>query len=134
MDRSDGDLDGFFAGPTSELRTDLMLQSGVGPETADSLLLYVGRRPVFVVDAYTIRIGRRLGLFATHAYADVQRYFETHLPPDVALFQEYHALLVRHAKTYCRARPKCAACPLKRICAYPRRERSRATRAVGPMP
>lgn len=124
VDRSDGDLRVFFRGSTEELREDLLAQPGIGPETADSLLLYAGAHPVFVVDAYTIRIGRRLGLFTTTAYREVQRFFEERLPREVPLFREYHALLVRHAKTYCRARPRCASCPLLRVCAYGRGQRS----------
>jgi endonuclease-3 related protein len=106
------------------VRADLLAQSGVGPETADSLLLYVGRHPVFVVDAYTVRIGMRVGLFSTDAYGEIQRYFEDRLPRDVALYQEYHALLVRHAKAFCRERPQCKRCPLRTSCAYGRGQRS----------
>lgn len=132
VDQADGDLMRFFHRPTAALRTELLAQPGVGPEIADSLLLYAGRHLVFVVDAYTIRIGTRLGLFTTTAYDDVQRFFETHVPRRVAGYREYHALLVRHAKTFCRRQPRCASCPLRRMCDYPRRERSRATHAVAP--
>ncbi len=124
VDRTDGDLRRFFRAPTETVRADLLAQPGVGPETADSLLLYAGRHPVFVVDAYTVRIGARLGLFRTQEYDEVQVYFEDRLPRDVALFQEYHALLVRHAKSVCRPRPKCAICPLRTMCAYGRGQRS----------
>ncbi len=124
VERSDGDLREFFRGPTETVRADLLAQTGVGLETADSLLLYAGRHPVFVVDAYTVRIGRRVGLFRTDAYDEVQRYFEERLPRDLHLFQEYHALLVQHAKTFCRTRPRCATCPLRRLCAYGRGQRS----------
>ena len=124
VERSDGDVAGFFRGPTAALRADLLAQSGVGPETADSILLYAGRHPVFVVDAYTIRIGRRIGLFGTDGYEEVQRFFEAHLPREVSLYQEYHALLVRHAKTFCRPRPQCEACPVRRMCAFGRGQRS----------
>ncbi len=124
VERADGDLRRFFRGPTEAVRQDLLGQPGVGPETADSLLLYAGRHPVFVVDAYTVRVGTRVGLFRTEEYGAVQRYFEDHLPRDVHLYQEYHALLVRHAKTFCRAKPKCASCPLRRACAYGRGQRS----------
>ncbi len=120
----DGDLAAYFARPTTEVRADLLAQDGVGPETADSLLLYVGRHPVFVVDAYTIRIGTRVGLFASHDYAAVQRYFEAHVPRDVDGYQEYHALLVAHAKRLCRPRPRCGECPLRRMCAFGRGQTS----------
>lgn len=124
VERADGDLRRFFRGPTEAVRADLLVQPGVGPETADSLLLYAGGHPVFVVDAYTVRIGKRVGLFRTEAYDEVQRYFEERLPRDVDLFREYHALLVQHAKTFCRARPKCESCPLRPVCAYGRGQRS----------
>ena len=120
----DGDLHAYFDRPTDAVREDLLAQKGVGPETADSILLYAGRHPVFVVDAYTVRIGTRIGLLAAPDYADAQRHFETHLPRDVRLYQEFHALLVAHAKTLCRTRPKCPECPLRRRCAFGRRQRS----------
>ena len=124
VDRCDGDLAAYFRRPTAEVREDLMAQDGVGPETADSILLYAGRHPVFVVDAYTVRIGTRLGLLATQAYDVVQRHFETHLPRDVHGYREDHALLVTHAKTLCRPRPKCGECPLRPDCPFGRRQRS----------
>ncbi len=124
VERADGDVDRYFRGPMEPIRADLLSQAGVGPETADSLLLYAGRHPVFVVDAYTVRIGTRVGLFETEAYEEVQRFFEDRVPRDVDRFREYHALLVRHAKTLCRGRPQCAPCPLRRTCAYARGQRS----------
>jgi len=124
VERSDGDLARFFRGPIEAVRADLLAQPGVGPETADSLLLYAGGHPVFVVDAYTVRIGTRVGLFRSKEYGAVQRYFEDRLPRDVALFREYHALLVQHAKAFCRALPRCASCPLRAMCAYGRGQRS----------
>ncbi len=124
LERCGGDLAVYFDRPTDAVRADLLAQEGVGPETADSILLYAGRHPVFVVDAYTVRVGTRLGLFTTHAYAAVQRHFEAHLPRDLGTYQEYHALIVTHAKTLCRARPRCAACPLRPACPFGRRQRS----------
>src|SRR5207249_3786837 len=76
-----------------------------------SILLYAGGHPVFLVDAYTIRIGRRIGLFDTNAYDDVQKHFETRVPRDLAMYREYHALLVAHAKALCRPTPSCNECP-----------------------
>ncbi len=125
----DGDLKAFFARPTEEVRADLLAREGIGPETADSILLYAGRHPVFVVDAYTVRIGTRVGLFAETAYDAVQGYFEAHVPRDVGVYQEYHALLVAHAKTLCRPRPACGECPLRPRCAFGRGQRSRGHRA-----
>jgi endonuclease-3 related protein len=87
---------------------------GIGPETADSVLLYALGRRVFVVDTYTRRVFFRYGLLSGNEdYDSVQRFFHRHLPPEPALFNEYHALLVRLAKTCCSARdPDCGACPL----------------------
>ena len=116
MERSCGDLARYFDRPTAVIREDLRDQAGVGPETADSILLYAGGHPVFVVDAYTVRIGTRVGLFSTDDYDRVQRYFESRVPKDVGVYQEYHALLVRHAKTTCRPKPRCDACAIQSLC------------------
>lgn len=119
--RADGDLERYFDRPTEVVRADLLAQEGVGPETADSILLYAGGHLVFLVDAYTVRIARRIGLFDTDAYDAVQRYFEGSVPRDVATYQEYHALLVRHAKAVCRrANPACAECPVQFLCNFGR--------------
>ncbi len=116
---SGGDLERWLASrDTGGLRDELLSLDGIGPETADSILLYAAGRAVFVVDAYTRRIGRRLGWFATDAYDKVQRFFEAALPRDAPRFNEYHALLVRHAKELCRARPLCPQCPLNGMCSY----------------
>lgn len=120
----EGDLDRYFDRPTEEVRADLLAQDGVGPETADSILLYAGGHPVFVVDAYTVRIGTRLGLLHTSEYDAVQRHFERRVPRDLRTYREYHALLVTHAKTLCRPRPRCGECPLLATCAYGRGQRS----------
>ena len=96
------------------LRGELLEISGVGEETADSMLLYAGDLPIFVVDAYTRRVLERHGLIAANTrYGEVQRLFMTHLPADAALFNEYHALLVAVGKTYCRRTPDCDGCPLR---------------------
>lgn len=115
-----GDLDRLFALDTAALRATLLGIYGIGPETADSILLYAAGRPVFVVDAYTRRVFSRLGLVSdTVAYHDLQALFSGHLPPDVALFNEYHALIVRHGKGRCtRRRPGCVSCPLDTTCVY----------------
>jgi len=124
LDHSGGDLARFFDRPTDVVRADLLAQNGVGPETADSILLYAGGHPVFVVDAYTERIGRRIGLFRTSEYQAIQRSFEQRVPRDLATYQEYHALLVRHAKTLCRrANPACAECPVQSLCDFGRRRK-----------
>jgi len=113
-----GDLDAFFKRDPRVVREDLLAQEGVGPETADSILLYASDVPTFLVDAYTVRIARRLGWVDTDEYAAVKRWFEAHVPRDLNRYREYHALLVAHGKEICRARPKCAVCPLNDICAY----------------
>lgn len=94
-------------------RGELMDVWGVGPETADSILLYAYHVPTFVVDAYTRRLAARLGwVEGRESYDALQGMFAAQLPRDAALYGEYHALIVRHAKEHCRARPRCAACPL----------------------
>ncbi|NEX17663.1 MAG: endonuclease [Halochromatium sp.] len=105
--------------PTDELRRWLLAINGIGPETADDILLYAFERPVFVVDAYTRRLFRRLGLIAgDEGYEQIRQRVETALGPDTALFNDYHALIVRHAKDVCRARkPGCECCLLNRSCA-----------------
>lgn len=110
----DGDLDAMFDASTSSLREQLLSVSGVGRETADSILLYAGRHVTFVVDAYTARILRRHHLIDEDAdYEQIKELFESNLPDDEALFNEYHALLVEVGKTCCRPRnPRCDACPL----------------------
>ncbi len=112
-----GDLDRLFALPTLVLRERLLGIYGIGPETADSICLYAAGRPLFVVDAYTRRIAARLGLAdAKIGYDDLQALFSANLPADVALFNEYHALLVCHGKYTCCPRPRCAECVLADLC------------------
>jgi len=90
-----------------------LAQWGLGPETVDDMLLYAYNQPVFVIDIYTIRLFTRLGLCeAGIAYHDLQRQIMIRLKPDILLYKEYHALIVRHAKEYCRKKPDCSGCPL----------------------
>jgi len=97
----------------------LLALHGIGPETADSMLLYALELPVFVIDAYTKRIFTRLGLADKDAdYRQLQAFFEEHLPGNTGLFNEYHALIVAHAKRHCRINPLCAECPLAGCCAF----------------
>ena len=103
--------------PTQELRLELLDVYGIGEETADDILLYALKRPVFVVDAFTRRVFHRLGWCQEDAsYSEIQRIFHDHLPRDAALFNEYHALIVRHGNTTCRKSPDCASCPLLSDC------------------
>ena len=116
--RCDGRLEGLFALPLAELRRVLLDTHGIGPETADDIILYAAGRPVFVVDAYTRRILSRLGLRpAGDTYEAWQILFMDRLPHEVPLFKEYHALLVRHGKEACRREPLCAGCCLLDVCA-----------------
>lgn len=155
-----GDLNRLFALPLPALRAKLLATYGIGPETADDIILYAARKPVFVIDAYTVRLFTRLGLTpqqavavapprtahecglvmadclggdqrqdrrsgdhslppsrGSHSYDAWQRLFMDHLPADVALFNEYHALIVRHGVVRCRKRnPHCEGCPLLDLC------------------
>lgn len=96
-------------------RENLLNVWGIGPETADSILLYAYNQPVFVIDAYTKRIFFRLG-FGEKSYDELQTMFMENLPKDSELFNEYHALLVRLAKEHCKTKPECSSCPLNQIC------------------
>ena len=112
--RHGGRLSRLLALPLSTLRAELREIAGIGPETADAIALYAAGRPIFVVDAYARRILARHRLVAPDAdYATIQTLLMTHLPHDPALFNEYHALLVRVGKEHCGARPRCEGCPLR---------------------
>jgi len=122
------DLDVVFDKPLEELRPELLGLRGIGPETADSMLLYAGEMPTFVIDAYTFRVMKRLGLPKKHYqrktktglwkddYHVLQKYFMDNLKQDVRLYNEYHALFVEHGKLHCKTRPVCKECPLGNIC------------------
>jgi endonuclease-3 related protein len=113
-ERFDGSLSKLFALDTSALRKELLSWKGVGPETADSILLYAGKRQVFVVDAYTKRVSFRHGWCDERAsYNAVAQHFTDHLPQDAQLYNEYHALIVRLCKEHCNTSPKCDGCPLE---------------------
>ncbi len=122
-----GGYDALAARETAALRSALLSINGVGPETADDILLYAFERPVFVIDAYTRRLVTRLGWFdADPGYEPLRQWFEQRLAraargrDPIALFNEYHALIVVHAKSACRPRPLCDACALARHCGYSR--------------
>lgn len=110
-----GSLKRMFRDDAQTLRNKLLAVHGIGPETADSILLYAARKPLFVIDAYTKRIFSRHGLLAEHAdYDAAQLLFMKRLPPDVQLYNEYHALIVRVGKEYCKKSvPRCSLCPLR---------------------
>jgi endonuclease III related protein len=122
-----GSLERLLALPMEELRARLLATWGIGPETADDIVLYAAGLPSFVVDAYTARVFTRLGIVpvptpgARNAerppgYEDWRRMFMQHLPPDAPLFNEYHALIVAHGNQTCRPTPRCSGCPLIEIC------------------
>ena len=107
----------LFALNTETLRTQLLAVHGIGPETADSILLYAANKPVFVIDTYTRRIINRLGLAPENdSYDAYQTLFTGNLPQNTQLFNEYHALLVRLGKEACRKQPVCERCCLLDIC------------------
>jgi endonuclease-3 related protein len=108
-----GSMEAMKGIDTASLRKELLGVHGIGPETADSILLYALQRPVFVIDAYTRRVLLRHGLVSESiTYQELQEIFHANLPADTGLFNEYHALLVRLGKDYCRTRPRCEICPL----------------------
>ncbi len=113
-----GGIDALAGWETERLREALLAVHGIGPETADDILLYAFDRPVFVVDAYTRRLfGRLQWAEAGAAYEHLRRRVEAELGSDAAVLNELHALIVEHGKRYCRPRPLCAECPLADICA-----------------
>ncbi len=108
-----GVLEGFLARDAGSLRTDLLEIRGIGPETADSIILYAAYKPSFVADAYTYRIFSRHGwVEESISYEELREYFMEAMDPDVPLFQQFHALLVRTGHLYCRKKPLCDSCPL----------------------
>lgn len=114
VDEFDGSLEAMFATDVSTLRDRLLAIHGIGPETADAILLYAGGLPTFVVDTYTHRVLARHGWVGYEAdYHEIKELFEAALPAAAPLYNEYHALLVRVGKDFCRrTAPKCEACPL----------------------
>jgi endonuclease III related protein len=114
-----GSLDAMFGMEWEALRNELNGVRGIGRETCDSILLYAGEKPTFVVDAYTKRLFSRLGVVGeTDSYEKVRAVFMQALPQDATLFNEYHALIVEHCKRHCRKKPICEGCPLRGICRH----------------
>ena len=113
----EGSLERMFETPTAKLRERLLSIHGIGPETADSILLYAGNHPVFVVDAYTHRIFSRHGITdSKRDYEKVRAMFESSLPQRPELFNEFHALIVNTGKNWCRKQtPRCDDCPLRAL-------------------
>jgi len=116
FEKCDGNLTSLESLSTLHLRDELLMITGIGRETADSILLYALARPVFVVDAYTARIAGRHGLTDTDTdYEQLRELFQSNLPEDVQLFNEYHALLVRLGKQFCKPKARCSGCPLEHL-------------------
>lgn len=117
-DELEGELNLIKQMETLVIRDKLLDIKGIGKETADSILLYCGLHPVFVIDAYTKRIVYRLGITKESNYDKLQDIFENALPADIHLYAEYHGLIVEHAKRFCRKKPICKDCFLNYICKY----------------
>jgi len=117
--RHGGSLSRLFSLPADELRRQLLELRGVGPETADAILLYAAERPMFVADAYTRRVLARHGIISAKAdYPETQEFLHAHLPREAALFNEFHALLVEVGKKHCAPHsPSCPGCPLEEFLA-----------------
>ena len=115
--RYGGSVEAMSRTSLPDLRRELLAVYGIGPETADSILLYAVGLPIFVVDAYTHRVFARHGWINFDAdYHQIQDYVQGDLPQDVPMYNEFHALLVRVGKNYCRkTNPKCAECPLREL-------------------
>jgi endonuclease-3 related protein len=121
-----GRLERMFREDLPTLREKLLSVRGIGPETADSILLYAGGYPIFVVDTYTRRVVSRHGLLPEDAgYDRIQNRFMAQIPQDVRLFNEYHALIVRVGKDFCRRTPRCRGCPLETFLPFPGPDGSR---------
>jgi endonuclease III related protein len=113
-ERYPGGLGSFLGQEPQVLREALLSINGIGPETADSIVLYAANQPVFVVDAYTHRILNRHGMVEDQSgYQDLQNLFMDNLPSDPSLFNEFHALIVETGKNFCRKKPRCDQCPLE---------------------
>lgn len=113
-----GDIDDLLRLPSDRLREVLLSVKGVGPETADSIILYAADKPECVADAYTTRILNRLGLTLERRYDSVKRFLQKSLPEELEVLKEFHALMVRHGKERCKVKPKCVDCPLNDLCLY----------------
>ena len=112
----EGRLSNLESLDTSRLRAELLAIKGVGRETADSILLYAFDRPIFVVDVYTSRVAVRHGLIEPGAdYEQLRELFQSNLPENIQLFNEYHALLVKVGKEFCRPKAQCPGCPLEKL-------------------
>jgi len=120
-----GSLEAFLSQPMEALRSQLLELNGIGPETADSIILYAAGQPSFVVDRYTHRVMFRHGYVPEqYCYEELKQLFMNNLPHDIGLFQEYHALFVRLGKEYCTSKPRCQGCPLNNGHSFIRKEQA----------
>jgi len=113
LNNYNGNLDNFFSGDTKDIRKELLKLDGIGLETADSILLYSGNKKIFVIDAYTKRMCKCCGVNGN--YEALRYFFENHLPRDVEIYKEYHALIVELGKHHCKKKPDCERCPLNTL-------------------
>lgn len=113
-----GDMESLLSLDTDTLRKELLSVRGIGKESADSIMLYAGKKPVFVVDAYTFRLAERTGIAEERNYDFVQSLFETNIQKVPEIYGEYHALIVELGKKYCRRVPECTQCPISKLCSY----------------
>ena len=113
----DGSLDKFFSGPKEQIRRELLSLEGIGPETADSILLYAADKLSFPIDAYTVRLYERLGIKELQ-YRKLKEFFESSLPKDLETYKELHALIDMLGKTCCKTKPLCYTCPIKSKCDF----------------
>jgi len=116
LERYDGSLNKMFSEEMEDLRQQLLKIRGIGEETADCILLYAGRKPSFVSDAYTKRFLHRYGLLQDmKTYGEIRNFFMRNLPQDVYLYNEYHALIDHHSSAVCQSKPNCRNCPVRII-------------------
>ncbi|MBD3184505.1 endonuclease [Candidatus Poribacteria bacterium] len=116
----ESNMNRFSVLPLTRLRGELLEINGIGPETADSILLYAFNRLIFVVDAYTRRLFNRLGYswMGEVSYKEIQNFFMWEIPSDVNIYNEYHALIVVHCKNFCKKKPLCSDCRISSICTF----------------
>jgi len=116
-EKYEGNLDKLFSVSLPKLRKEVLSISGIGEETADCILLYVGQKPSFVIDAYTKRIFHRLGYTDDNiSYHQLQKFITDRIPLDLDLYQDFHAQLVMLGKDFCKPKPKCEGCTLEGVC------------------
>jgi endonuclease-3 related protein len=116
VEQYEGSIEQMMSCDSHALREQLLGVNGIGPETADCILLYVGNYPKFIADGYAMRVAARHGWIEFEAdYHGLQEFFESRLPADAQLYNEYHALLVRVGKEHCKTKPQCEGCPLEEL-------------------